>query len=97
MSGPIRRPDNTVDVITSMGRLTRRKATFELPYQELDSPLQIRIRCHRFGREGTVSLIVNGDAVKDFVFTERSYPWGGIKTVIPQEVAEKGLTRAHLR
>ncbi len=90
MSGPIRRPDKTVEVITFMGRLTRGRATFELPYRALGSPLQIRIRCHRFGLEGTVSLVVNGEAVSDFVFTDRSYPWGGIETVIPQEVAEKG-------
>jgi hypothetical protein len=96
MSGPIRRPDNSVDVITATGRLTRRRADFRLPYHALRSPLHVRIRSHRFGLGGTVSLDVNDARLGEFLFTERSYPWGGIEDVIPQEVAEAGPLKIKL-
>ena len=90
MSGPIRHPDTRVEVIDFYGRLTRREATFSLPYHSLRSPLRLRIRCHRFGLRGTVVLTVNEQSIDEFVFTETSYPWGGIRAVIPQGVAEQG-------
>lgn len=96
MEGPFRRPDGTVEVKDFVGRLTKKRASLELPYHALRSPLVIRVRCHRFGLEGTVSLAVNGEPIDDFVFVESSYPWGGIKAVIPQEVAERGPLSIHL-
>jgi hypothetical protein len=90
MSGPVRHPDNRVEVIDFYGRLTRREAAFSLPYHALRSPLWLRIRCHRFGLKGTVVLTVNEHSIDEFVFAETSYPWGGIRAVIPQEVAEEG-------
>jgi len=41
-------------------RLTKKRASLKLPYPALRSPVEIRVRCHRFGLEGTVSLSVNG-------------------------------------
>lgn len=96
MEGPIRRPDNTVEVIEFYARLTKRRATFKLPYHAFRSPVRIRIRCHRFGLDGTVALIVNGEHLQDFVFTERSYPWGGVQAIIPQEVAQRGALTIEL-
>ena len=96
MEGPIRHPDNTVEMIEFYGRLTKRNATFTLPYHAFRSPVRIRIRCHRFGLDGTVALIVNGEHLQDFVFTERSYPWGGVQAVVPQEVAERGALTIEL-
>ncbi len=61
-----------------------------------DHRCSIRIRCHRFGLDGTVALIVNGEHLEDFVFSERSYPWGGVQTIIPQEVAERGALTIEL-
>jgi len=90
MEGPIRRPDGAVEVKDFVGRLTKRHARLRLPYHALKSPLEIRVRCHRFGLEGTVSLSVNDEPIDDFVFVKSSYPWGGIKAVIPQAVAERG-------
>ena len=37
-----------------------------------------------------MSLEVNGRRLEDFVFSKTSYPWAGIQTVIPQDVAEAG-------
>jgi len=96
MDGPIRYADNTVEFIEFYGRLSRSRAGFILPYHALRSPVQIRIRCHRFGLDGTLALTVNGRHVGDFVFTDRSYPWGGVKAVVPQEVAELGPLRVGL-
>jgi hypothetical protein len=90
MEGPFRNPDGSVEVKEFVARLTKRDARLELPYHALRSPLEIRLRCHRFGLGGTVSLSVNEDPLGDFVFTESSYPWGGIEAVIPQAVAERG-------
>lgn len=90
MEGPFRRPDGVVEVKDFVGRLTRKRASLQLPYYARRSPIEIRIRCHRFGLEGTVSLAVNGEPIGDFVFVKSSYPWDGIKAVIPQEVAERG-------
>lgn len=90
MEGPTRRPDGTVEVKTFVGRLTKRRASLKLPYHALSSPIEMRLRCHRFGLGGTVSLVVNGEPIDDFVFTPTSYPWGGIKAVIPQAIAERG-------
>ena len=90
MEGPFRNPDGTVEEQEFVGRLTKRSARLELPYHALRSPIEIRVRCHRFGLEGTVSLSVNNEPIDDFVFTESSYPWGGIVAVVPQSVAERG-------
>jgi len=90
MEGPFRHPDGTVEVKDFVGRLTKKRASLQLPYHALGSPVEIRVRCHRFGLEGTVFLAVNGEPVDDFVFAKTSYPWGGIKAVIPQAIAERG-------
>lgn len=90
MEGPFRNPDGTVEVTEFVGRLTKRRASLRLPYRALRSPLEIRVRCHRFGLEGTVSLAVNGEPLDDFVFVKSSYPWGGIQAIVPQAVAERG-------
>jgi hypothetical protein len=90
MEGPFRNSDGTVEVKEFVGRLTKRRARLELPYHALRSPIEIRLRCHRFGLEGTVSLSVNEEPIGDFVFLESSYPWGGIEAIIPQSVAERG-------
>lgn len=90
MEGPFRHADGTVEVKEFVGRLTKKRAGLQLPYHALRSPLEIRVRCHRFGLEGTVSLYVNKEPIGDFVFAKTSYPWGGIKAVVPQEVAERG-------
>ena len=96
MDGPIRHPDNSVEVIDFYGRLTGRRAQFSLPYHARHSPVRIRLRCHRFGLDATVAMTVNGHSIEDFVFTDRSYPWGGIHAVIPQEVAERGPLQVEL-
>ena len=96
MNGPIRLADGGVDVIDFYGRLTRRRFGFVLPYHAISSPVEIRIRCHRFGLDGTLAMSVNGHPIGDFVFTDRSYPWGGIKAVIPQHVAEIGPLEVEL-
>ncbi len=90
MEGPFRNPDGVVEVKEFVGRLTKKRARLELPYHALRSPIEIRVRCHRFGLEGTVSLSVNGELIDHFVFTQSSYPWGGLQAVIPQAVAERG-------
>ena len=90
MEGPFRHPDGTVEVKDFVGRLTKKHARLQLPYHAVRSPVEIRVRCHRFGLEGTVSLVVNGEPIDDFVFVKSSYPWGGIKAVIPQAIAERG-------
>ncbi len=95
MDGPIRHEDGSVEVIEFYGRLTRTDATLRLPYHAERSPIRLRIRCHRFGLEGTVALYVNGTHLQDFVFATSSYPWGGIEAVLPQSVAEAGPI--HLR
>lgn len=96
MSGPFRYEDNSVEVIEFYGRLTGRRAAFSLPYHALRSPLRLRIRCHRFGLRGIVALSVNGQAIDEYPFTERSYPWGGIQAVVPQDVAERGALQIEL-
>ena len=90
MEGPFRNPDGTVEVKEFVGRLTKKRARLELPYHALRSPVEIRLRCHRFALEGTVSLSVNGAPIDDFAFAESSYPWGGVEAVIPQAIAERG-------
>ena len=90
MQGPTRLPDGSVEVIEFYGRLTAREVEFRLPYHGVASPLRLRLRCHRFGLEGTVHLRVNGEPLDSFVFTDRSYPWGGLQVVVPQDVAERG-------
>ena len=90
MEGPFRHPDGAVEVKDFVGRLTKKHARLQLPYHAVRSPVEIRVRCHRFGLEGTVSLVVNGEPIDDFVFVKSSYPWGGIKAVIPQAIAERG-------
>jgi hypothetical protein len=96
MSGPVRHDNGSVEVREFVGRLTRSRAVFEFPYHARRSPVHIRIRCHRFGLGGTVSLTVNDHHIDDFVFTEGSYPWAGIRAVIPQSVAESGPLRVQL-
>ncbi len=96
MEGPLREPDGSVRVQDFVARLTRRDASFRLPYHALRSPIGIRVRCHRFGLEGTVALEVNGHPIEEFVFTKTSYPWGGIRSVIPQDVAEEVPLRIRL-
>ena len=73
MQGPTRLPDGSVEVIEFYGRLTAREVGFRLPYHGVASPLRLRLRCHRFGLEGTVHLRVNGEPLDSFVFTDRSY------------------------
>ena len=90
MQGPTRLPDGSVEVIEFYGRLTAREVGFRLPYHGVASPLRLRLRCHRFGLEGTVHLRVNGEPLDSFVFTDRSYPWGRLQVVVPQDVAERG-------
>lgn len=97
MEGPLRHPDGSVEVKDFVGRLTKRSAAIQIPYHALRSPLRLRLRCHRFGLEGTVGLAVNGEPLGEYVFAESSYPWGGIETIVPQEVAEKGPLRIELR
>ncbi len=96
MSGPFRHPDDSVEVREFVGRLTKREARFRIPYHARGSPLELRVRCHRFGLQGTVGLTVNDRHIEDFVFTRESYPWGGIRGVIPQDVAETGPLRIAL-
>jgi hypothetical protein len=96
MNGPIRHEDGSVEVVDFYGRLTRRRAVLELPYHALRSPLRLRIRCHRFGLEGKVVLSVNGEPLQEILFGETSYPWGGIRVVVPQGVAERGPLRIEL-
>lgn len=90
MSGPIRYEDGSVEVIDFYGRITPRRAEFQLPYHARRSPLEIFLRAHRFGLQGSVLLRVNGQTLEEFVFGENSYPWGGMRTVIPENVAERG-------
>jgi hypothetical protein len=97
MDGPIRNPDGSVEVIQFYGRLTRAEAAFRLTYHALRSPLRLRIRCHRFGLEGSVVLTVNGERIEEFVFGPTSYPWAGIQAVVPQSVAERGPLVIELR
>ena len=96
MSGPFRHEDSSVDVIGFDGRLSGRTATLQLPFHALRSPLRIWVRSHRFGLGGTVRMSVNDVLIDDFVFTENSYPWAGIRTVIPQEVAERSALHIDL-
>jgi hypothetical protein len=93
MTGPFRHSDDTVEIGDFVGRLTKREAGFQIPYHALRTPLEFNLRCHRFGLQGSVTLTVNDRHIRDFVFTEQSYPWGGIQAVIPQEVAETGPLR----
>ena len=93
MTGPFRHSDNSVEIGEFVGRLTKREAGFQIPYHALRTPLEFYLRCHRFGLQGTVTLTVNDRHIRDFVFTKQSYPWGGIRAVIPQEVAETGPLR----
>jgi hypothetical protein len=97
MDGPMRLPDGSVEVIEFYGRIARKDASFRLPYHAVRSPLRLRIRCHRFGLLGVVELSVNGTVLDEFVFTETSYPWGGIQTVVPQSVADRGPLWIELR
>jgi len=90
MSGPIRYDDGSVAVIDFYGRLTARCAELEIPYHSLRSPLRLFLRAHRFGLQGKVLLDVNGELLGEFVFGKSSYPWGGIRTIVPQSVAERG-------
>ena len=90
MDGPIRHEDGTVEVIDFYGRLTERRAEIRLPYHVKRTPVRLFLRCHRFGLKGIVTLTVNGEHIDDFVFVETSYPWAGIRTVVPQRVAERG-------
>ncbi len=93
MTGPLRHSDNSVEIEEFLGRLTKKEAGFQIPYHALRTPLEFYLRCHRFGLQGTVTLTVNDRHLGDFVFTKQSYPWGGIRAVIPQEVAETGPLR----
>jgi hypothetical protein len=93
MTGPFRHADDSVEIGDFVGRLAKREAGFRIPYHALRTPLKLNLRCHRFGLQGSVALTVNDRNVGDFVFTETSYPWGGIQAVIPQEVAETGPLR----
>ncbi len=97
MKGPFRHRNGTVEVIEFYGRITTSNVRFQLPYHASNSPLLLRIRCHRFGLKGSVELFVNGKSVQEFVFTETSYPWGGIQAVIPQGLAEEGPLQIELR
>jgi len=97
MDGPIRHPDNSVEVIEFYGRLSRKESGILLPYHAKRSPLHLRIRSHRFGLQGTVKLTVNGEEIDDFVFGPTSYPWGGLRAVLPQAVAERGPLRIGLQ
>ncbi len=97
MDGPFRYEDDSVEVIDFYARLTSRHAELELPYHALHSPLRLFVRCHRFGLSGEVHLEVNGQPLDTFVFTETSYPWGGIRAVIPERIAEAGPLRILLR
>ena len=97
MQGPTRLPDGSVEVIEFYGRLTAREVGFRLPYHGVASPLRLRLRCHRFGLEGTVHLRVNGEPLDSFVFTDRSYPWGGVQVVVPQNIAERGPLTIELK
>jgi hypothetical protein len=96
MEGPIRHADGSVEVKDFVGRLTKKRARFTLPYHALGSPVGVVVRCHRFGLEGTVSLVVNGERIDEFPFVKTSYPWGGIEAVVPQAVAERGPLRIDL-
>lgn len=90
MSGPIRYEDGSVAVIDFYGRLTARCVELELPYHALRSPLRLFLRAHRFGLQGRVLLEVNGELLGEFVFAKSSYPWGGLRAIVPQSVAEGG-------
>jgi hypothetical protein len=90
MEGPVRHPDGSVEVRDFVGRLTKKRAAFRIPYHALRTPLELRLRCHRFGLEGTAVLSINGRHIEDFIFTKTSYPWGGIRAIVPREIAEEG-------
>jgi hypothetical protein len=96
VEGPLRREDGSVEVQDFVARLTRKDATFRVPYHAVRSPLRMRLRCHRFGLEGTVALSVNDRSLGEFDFSRGSYPWAGIEAVIPQDVAEEGPLRIRL-
>ncbi len=96
MNGPVRHPDGSVEVSDFYGRLTGRRVELLLPYHARRSPIRLFIRCHRFGMQGTVSLVVNGEPIDEFVFVETSYPWGGIRTVIREDIAARGPLRIEL-
>lgn len=96
MEGPIRHADGSVEVKDFVGRLTKRRARLTLPYHALGSPVEVVVRCHRFGLEGKVALTVNGEPIDEFVFVKTSYPWGGIKAVVPRAVAEREPLRIDL-
>ncbi|HSF20013.1 MAG TPA: hypothetical protein VLK65_31140 [Vicinamibacteria bacterium] len=96
LSGPFRHPDGSVEVREFVGRLTKRKTSLHLPFHAVRSPIDLTLRCHRFGLQGTVVLTVNDRHIRDFVFTKTSYPWGGIRAIVPQDVAESGPLRIDL-
>jgi len=96
MSGPFRHEDGSVEVIRFQGRLSGRTASIQLPFHARSSPLRLWIRCHRFGLGGTVRMRVNGVHIDDFVFAESSYPWAGIRAIVPQRVAERGALEIDL-
>ncbi|HXV61964.1 MAG TPA: hypothetical protein VEK15_14800 [Vicinamibacteria bacterium] len=96
LSGPFRNPDGSVEVREFVGRLTKRETSFHLPFHAVRSPIVLTIRCHRFGQQGTVVLRVNDHHIRDFLFTKTSYPWGGIRAIVPQDVAESGPLRITL-
>jgi hypothetical protein len=93
MSGPVRHPDMSVEVTEFVGRLTRRRAEIHLPYHALRTPVELDIRCHRFGLGGTVLIEVNGRFRDEAEFSDRSYPWAGVRLTVPQEFAQLGPLR----
>lgn len=96
MNGPIRHEDGSVEVIDFYGRVTTRRVEILLPYFALDSPLRLFLRAHRFGLQGKVLVSVNGELLGEFTFVKSSYPWAGIRTIVPQSVAERGPLRIEL-
>ncbi len=93
MTGPWRHEDGSVEVIEFRARQTRRQATLALPYHALDTPLELNIRCHRFGLRGA-AIITVGESFRDEAeFSDRSYPWAGVRLTIPEETAAEGPLR----
>ncbi len=96
MNGPQRLPDGRVENVEFYGRLTRRFAVLTLPYRVYHSSIDLRLRAHRFGLDGVVTLKVNGESVGDF-FTERGFPWETLSVTVPAELAGRGPLTLEVR
>jgi hypothetical protein len=96
MSGPERLPGGRVQESRFAGRLTRRQASLSIPYHVVGAPVELRIRCHRFGLGGTLAILVNGAPVNEVAFGLDAYPWAVAVSTVPTQVAAKRPLRIDL-